>query len=245
MRAAFGRFAPRGLTPVGLAAWLLLVVPASARAQDDDEDARAQAHQLLLRSREHYNAGRFVTAADILDEAYAIYPEPTLLFNAARAYEGAGRLDEAIARYERYLAEATDIEDRGAIERRLTTLREQRDRMNEEPDPPAPEEEEEPAEGRSLDPAPWIVGGIGALALAAGGVLGLVATDAYGQAQNATTHRDGTDLERQANDLALGANIVFIVGGAVLLAGVIWLIIDLAGSGSRSDAARRPGVVVF
>ncbi|MGE3636779.1 MAG: hypothetical protein AB7P00_43150, partial [Sandaracinaceae bacterium] len=62
---------------------------------------------------------------------------------------------------------------------------------------------------------------------------------------NATTHRDGTDLERQANDLALGANIVFIVGGAVLLAGVIWLIIDLAGSGSRSDAARRPGVVVF
>lgn len=215
------------------------------RSDGDTVARRQQAHELLLRSREHYNAGRFVTAADILDEAYSLYPEPTLLFNAARAYENAGRSAQALDRYERYLVEVGEdahIEDRQAIERRVAVLRRQAaaqgDREPGELESTISSESrvagitafasDEETPGRSLDLAPWLVAGIGAAGLATGAIFGAIADNSYESARESVSHGDAARLQQEAFDLATAANVAFIVGGAMVLTGVIWGIVDVA-----------------
>lgn len=105
-----------------------LLGAANARAQDDD-DSLERAVVLFEESETLYNQGEFEQAAALLRRAYALHPDPTLLFNLARALEGAGDLDGAIESYERYLEENPDAEDAGAIRARVGTLREQRARL--------------------------------------------------------------------------------------------------------------------
>lgn len=80
---------------------------------------------LFEKSDRAYKAGKFEDAAKLLRDAYALYPEPTLLYNLGRAQEGLGDIDGAIASYEKYLRDAKQIQDRGAIERRVATLKAQ------------------------------------------------------------------------------------------------------------------------
>ena len=49
---------------------------------------------LATEARNHYHDKDFTGAAELYMQAYARMPEPTLLFNAARAYEDAGKLRE-------------------------------------------------------------------------------------------------------------------------------------------------------
>src|SRR5688500_3941422 len=77
----------------------------SAQARGSDLD---RAVVLFEESERAYNAGEFAEAATLLRRAYELHPDPTLLFNLARALEGMGDLDGAIETYERYLAEGRD-----------------------------------------------------------------------------------------------------------------------------------------
>src|SRR5688500_927241 len=56
-------------------------------------------------------------------ESYAVYPEPLVLYNLARALEGLGDFAGAVSEYERYLRTGGNLSDRGGIERRVGTLR--------------------------------------------------------------------------------------------------------------------------
>src|SRR5215207_7570198 len=90
---------------------LMIVAPAVA---DPKQDAAA----LAATSAKHYKRGEFEQAAALLRDAYEKYPEPTLLYNLARALEGLGDRSGAIEAYEQYLARGKGISDRGGIERR-------------------------------------------------------------------------------------------------------------------------------
>jgi tetratricopeptide (TPR) repeat protein len=224
---------------------LVLAVSGAASAQDN----AARAMQLFEESRGHYDAGRFDVAAELLREAYSLSPDPTLLYNMGRAYEGADRVREALDAYERYLRDAGDVRDRGAIERRVQTLRARLEREEggePEPGPSEPEPAPAPSGGGGVDPAGWVVMGIGVLGVGAGIVLGVLSNDAHDTAADPmTSHEDAVAQQQTAYDLASGANAAFIAGGALALAGLIWGIVSIATSGGSSERASRPLTITF
>ncbi len=120
-RAARARRSLAGvLVLIGLA---LSFVPSRASA-----DARTDARARFRAGMELVAAGNVDAGVAELEAAYAILPHPHVLYNIARAYGEAGRYEEAIEYFERYLAgEPPDREDvRGfvaALRERLAQAR--------------------------------------------------------------------------------------------------------------------------
>jgi tetratricopeptide (TPR) repeat protein len=115
----------RGVTVV-----FALMLGASSLAHAQDK--RAQAVQLADESERAYKAGQFEKAAALLRKAHATFPEPLLLYNLGRALEGMGDTKGAVDAYEQYLRDAKQIDDRPAIERRISTLKGQLDKQRED-----------------------------------------------------------------------------------------------------------------
>lgn len=239
---------PHRRSPFAFAfALVLAFVSASTVVDAKPKTPREQALELFDRGKKAYQEGRFAESAALLTEAYDLEKEPVLVYNLARAQDGLGEFEKAIASYELYLSTAKEVPDRGAIEQRLTTLKKaiedkarlasERDaalRAQEEaakappvappPKPPAPV-----AEPDSASAAPWIIAGLGALGVGAGATLGALALSKDSDAGAATTSQvDAVDLHDSATGLALGATIAFTVGGVVLGTGLIWGIVDVA-----------------
>jgi tetratricopeptide (TPR) repeat protein len=194
---------------------------------DDDED---RAFALFERSRTHYQQGRFEEAIALLDEAYALCPIPVLIYNLARSHEANGEWGEAIGFYERFLQAAPDTPDRAGIERRIETMRAELDaRAAVRPSP------------RSPSPIPWIVAGVGVVALGTGAVLGAVAEATAGEATDEPVHLRRAELAATADDYALAANVTLIAGALVAVGGAVWGIFDLIGSRSETEDERGEG----
>src|SRR5262245_17506107 len=92
---------------------------ATATKEPSPASNKVRAAELFKKSSEAYMRGEFETTVKLLDEAYALDPQPVLVYNTARAHEGLGHADEAIRLYERYLSEEPSSPDRGAIEQRV------------------------------------------------------------------------------------------------------------------------------
>jgi len=215
----------------------VLVLAATAHG-----DAKQQAADLAAKSAQHYKRGEFEESARLLREAYARYPEPNLLYNLARSLEGLGDRQGAIDAYEQYLSTAKQIEDRPGIERRVATLKaelaEQKRRAAEaakqgEVAPPAPEptkietppeaaEPEAPPQPRNRLPA-WVTIAGGAALVATGGVFGYLANQNHNRAVDAMTGVEAQSFQDTAHRDAIIANVLFGVGGAVVIAGVVWV----------------------
>jgi tetratricopeptide (TPR) repeat protein len=215
-----------------------LAFPAIASAQGESEEREALV--LFEDSVVAYQEGRFDDAVELLTRAYEMHPEPVLLYNLARAEDGGGNFADAVESYERYLFEAGDIPDRGAIEQRVATLRANLDerarlgRLDDVSDS-APAAAEEPDDGPGVNPLPWVVVGVGAVGIGVGAVLGVMALGAHDEALVAPSQEETADAQSRAEGLAVGSTIAFIAGGVLVAAGVTWGIISLAGGGS--DAA--------
>lgn len=249
---------------------------------------RRRAIRLFKRSQSAYEEGRFQDAADLLEKAYALDPNPTLLFNLARAKEGAGDWEGTIETYRRYLEADPKAKDRAAIERRIKNIeaqleqrraleqkaeeerkrreaverqaeeeRQRREALEKErrakPPPPPPPAPPPPVkmEPRAVSPWPWIILGVGALGVGAGGVLGAMAADKHTLAVDEPVQTTAKELDDRAQGFALGANIAFAAGGAVALAGLVWGIVDVATLGEKTKpdvvvgpSAERAGVVI-
>src|SRR5688500_9277618 len=108
---------------------------AKQRASQSDPASKQRAAELSAQSAKHYKRGEFEVSAALLRQAYALYAEPNLLYNLARSLEGMGDKQGAVDAYDRYLATGKDIEDRGAIERRVSLLRRELIDQRGEPEP--------------------------------------------------------------------------------------------------------------
>jgi len=227
---------------------LLAARPASAQHEGQDaasdapaSDAPASDDSAMVerfeQAQQLYREGRFAEAVDVLRELIAVKPEPVLYYNLARAYDGDGKLAEAIDAYRRFLELSPEVEDRGAIEKRIETLQgqlDERERAARESNKPAPP----PPADKSTPVVPWILTAVGAATLIVGAVLGGMSLSAGAAADDATVHADAAEAQTNAEDFALGANINFVAGGALAAAGAIWLIVDATASPSEQVGAR-------
>ncbi len=240
----------------------------SAYGGQPSKKDRNFAIELFKESKKRYRDGEFEAAAKLLEEAYAIDPAPTLLYNLARAKESAGDLEGAVDAYRRYLEADPAAKDRGAIEKRIENLdrqlneraeleaklEAQREKAAPAP-PPAPPPPvavtttPEPTEPE-VSPVPWIIAGVGAAVIGSGVVLGVLASGKNSDAMNAPSQIDTRNLADEAGGLAAAANASYIAGGIVVGAGLVWGIVSLTTSGDEELAVlpvlgpRQAGVVV-
>ncbi|MBL9025906.1 MAG: tetratricopeptide repeat protein [Myxococcales bacterium] len=226
------------LVVVALALSLNVIPTRVALAGPSDE---AKAGQLFDKAEAEYQAGHFREAIDLLLEAQRLAPDAVLHYNLARAYEGLGELDPALASYRAYLEADPKTKDRGAVEARIKTLEQLKaDRSAPKPAPPGPPADRPPpppAEPDSASPVPWVIAGIGALGLGAAGVLGGLSLSKSNEAEEpATSGEDAARLTDEAQTFATGANVTFGVAGAILAAGLVWGIVDVATLGSDPDS---------
>lgn len=200
-----------------------LALPPVARAAPAD-DAAEQFDQAELLYRE----GRYDEAIAILRELIAAYPEPILRFNLGRAYESAGRLEEAIDAYERYLEASPDAPDRVDVEGRIGRLQTQLAAQEPEPEPePDPEPPSPPPDKPII--APWVLAGVGGAGLALGVTFGSLSRARSNEARDAQTDQvRATAALDEARRFATVANVSLAVGGALAVAGLAWGIAAVA-----------------
>jgi tetratricopeptide (TPR) repeat protein len=211
---------------LAVATWLVLfLVSSSAQAQADADRFR----ELVQQATEAFGRGEFERAIELTDAAYAIKPHPRLLYNRARAHEALGHAEQAIADYQSYLERDPESEDKETVSGRIKALRAElarRDAMRRRQhelakQQPAPAEPQAASSGPGA--APWITLGVGGAGLAAGGVLALLSRQRYDDAETAGSGERAAELRDSGDGLTTGANVAFVVGGAVVISSLIWL----------------------
>jgi len=253
----------RALTPYLLAALAAIaLVPffsGDARAANTvTQRDRTKAQDLFKRSADAYRKGDFKEAIDLLTQAYALDPQPVMIYNLARAHEGLGNTDAAIDNYEKFLTQEPKTPDRGAIEQRLTTLRRQRDERNAQktapaptsppassgtttqssasasaaPPPPPPPQPEPPP--RAPSNMPYILGGAGLVGLGVGTVFGIVASSHESDAKSEPVQQKAIDDRDSGKTAATLANVSFVIGGVLVVAGVTWFVLDRSSKKSSA-----------
>jgi tetratricopeptide (TPR) repeat protein len=216
----------------------------------DSDAARARALELFEQSSKLYDQGDFAGAIALLDQAYAAFPEPVILYNLGRTHEGLGNDEAAISAYEKYLAAQPDAKDRGAIARRVQTLRERSDERHhaaaraKQPCAPLPSpaiaSNQAKREDAGLRPPypralPWVITGVGALGLSGGAALWFLAKARHDQAQNDADVGSAQNDQNEARSLAQGASVALVIGGVLTAAGAAWGIVTLLPSPSKAQ----------
>jgi tetratricopeptide (TPR) repeat protein len=239
--------------PLGIAASLVWSTTAfaeeSPNAAPPDAAAQVTAHdrslELFRASEEAFRAADFRRAVELLLKAYALFPEPVLLYDLARAYEGLGEAHEAAAAYERYLAADPHVADRPAIEQRVRELRRPEATARE------PASAVAPATPRATPPAAvserrpsFVVLSLGLAATGAvliGGGIGFsaLASDRHDAAVEEPIASRAEAAQQEAERLTRAANVSLIAGGAFMVAGATLAVFELLkGRNSSGPVAR-------
>lgn len=239
-------------------AGLAELAPCRARAQEEGACEAVLAGYGQV--EELYRRGDYDGAASFLQAASVLCPnESLLLYNLARALErsaaqhaeggddvgAAERRHEALSTYDRFLAMG---EGDAEVRERARARRDAIAAMLR----PAPAggdvaasltQTAAPTCRGEASPLPWIVTGVGALLVGVGAGLGVAALDARSAADAAPSMEQAVARLSEARDLATGANALFIGGGIVGVAGLVWGGIDLAQAlATRPCAAEGPSV---
>ena len=203
---------------------------ADAPASSDNAADKASALELARAGDEAYKAGDFERAAELVRRAYALYPEPLLLYNLALALDGMGKTSEALDYYERYLATDPDVKDRGAIERRVTTMRSQlaaqAERARAERVAANKRQPSGPTVAPSTSKLPFLTIGVGVLAAGGGIAFGAASIKRHDDAEVAPSQLAAQQHQDRAQLYATTANVLFIAGGVLAVGGVVWAVLD-------------------
>ncbi len=243
----------------------LFVLAASSVGAEPSPNDKRRAAELAAQSGEHYRHGEYEIAVALLRQAYVLYPQPNLLYNLGRSLEKLGDVPGAIAAYEQYLASGGDIQDRDTIQARVQDLRAKLPAPSDAaaPAPPAAEQPAPPAEAGAAAPValpaqppsdsageqghsalPWVVLGAGVATVGVGGAFGELSASRHNSAVSQPVGTTASSLQHDAQVDAEAANAMFIAGGAVALAGLIWEVVD-RGHTHRVTASLSPRGVVL
>ena len=217
---------------------VLSCMPLRAEAQDaaPSADPREQALELYRQSRERYDVGDYDRAVALLREAFALHPEPNLLYNLARAYGNLGDFAAAIDAYRRFLEAAPESDMRSVIEARIGNYQEALERQQAVREREAVEEPlaaPQPAP-RGPDPAGWILAGTGAALLVGAAVFGGLSLAAREEAIHEPAFLAASAASDRAVAFAWTANVGLVVGGLVAGLGLVLGIVDA----TREDPPR-------
>ena len=211
---------------------------------EDAVAALALAGDLFDRASEHAATGAHEEAAMLYACSYAIVPHPNALYNLALAKEAAGRLTDACSVLELFLLQAPNASNRTQAEALLAELRAQiaaTGGTSPEPPPFRPGVGFVPEESGLSDLAlsGWILLGSGVVLAAGGGTVFAVLAAAERsfvlEPVPGTTWRDVAP-HQDRYELYSGLEIgFFVLGGAVLAAGVALLVVDLTADGESSS----------
>lgn len=134
---------PGGVAPFG--------VIASAHAAGRTDTGKALADE----AAGLFKAGKYLQAAELFERSFALSPDKLVrLRNAGRAYEEAGRLDNARLVFERYLALAPASPEREEVAARLARVQEALAAQRRGEAAPAAPAASKPAEASAPSPAP-------------------------------------------------------------------------------------------
>jgi tetratricopeptide (TPR) repeat protein len=258
----------RVLTISALAAVLLASTRADAQAgrgsrapaKGEQQSGEAASLTLFDEGAKAYREGRFQDAVQHLERAYALNPDPLLLYNLARAYEGLGADASALDAYGRYLEQSPRAKDREVVQKRIETLRGRlaeretlaRQRDAERRRAEAALREKAEADARARDAAesarpraiPWVVAGVGLVALGAGVAFGVASRDSRASAVASSAAGEATRNLDRARSFSTVANVAFVTGGAITAAGTFWGIWELASikRGAKAAADERASI---
>lgn len=256
------RFArPLAIAALALLTTLLAIsgpVP-SAHAQ---EATAPDFDTLLDRGVQHYQARQYEQAIEVFRQAFALRPEPEIVYNIARSYERLARPTEAIAEYERFVAlPGTTSELRTRAHASIRALRAELAASESAPPEPAVTPTPTPAPvtapveppppppegGSALGPVGWTMFGVGAVSVGVGvafGVLTIDRNDAFLRA--APRSEQQIQLRDDVKESALAADILLIGGGVIAATGLVLAIVDAtSSSGSERAASDGPSVAVL
>lgn len=225
-----------------------------AAAQEDA--AVTDFQQLVDRAMQHYGAREYEPAIALFEQAFAIRPEPELVYNIARSYERLARRDDAIREYERFVSlPGTTAELRSRALQSIAALREEArleaaSRAPAQPEPapapPPPATTEPPREtprdggGSSVvGTTGWVLFGLGSAAAVGGIVTGVLALDRNDAFESATRRSEQLSLQDEVRTYALITDILLIGGGVVAATGIVLAIIGASESGSSSGSGER------
>lgn len=224
----------------------------STEAQKDEASA------LSDQAIEKFQAKDYDGAVALFEQAYSIDPAPNYLFNIGRVYEEAGNLEKAVEFYAKFVKQpGVDLDSREVALERLKVLRAIVEETTEKPPEEEPEQPEEEPVVDAPPPEPAVdqdavrkrkvmrgVGfgllGVGAAALIGGGVAGGLAQGDYNKAGEAATPSDNLDLLGSSQTKSLAANVLFGIGGAFVLTGVILVAVGFTKPKPTSRVALAP-----
>lgn len=246
----------------GVVAMGLALGPRPALASSAPETSspfKEQIDKLNAEAVEKFQAKQYDEAAALFEQAYDLQPEPNYLFNIGRIYEESGNLEKSVEYYERFVKEpGVPLEARERGVERLRVLRavleetapkpeaepEPEPEVEPEPEPepkvtPEPKPEPKPEERRpsKLRIAGYALLGTGGAVLIGGGVLGGLALGRASTLEGQHTYEERRDTATSGRGMALGADIMFGVGGALAAAGLVMVIVSLKRRPTESARA--------
>lgn len=242
-----------------------LVVAAASPAQAANKPTAAElarAEELYDNGRTLFAEGSYDAAATAFEQAHTLSGNLDMLYNAALAYDRAGRFEEAILALDRYRALAPASE-RAALDERKKSLQRRLDKQREaaaaagpppesgEPDTAAPDPTPYPSttpRSRRVRPVTWAVLGVGAGGLVVGTALGATSLARTKTANGGCMQSGGMLLcgdgvataARSSRPLAIGADVAFAIAGATTVAFIALLVLDLRRGRPPSQARLRP-----
>ena len=250
-----------------LALALVLAAPAGARAQASEgasdeapgdpglsADRRDEEARNLFHAGEvAFGDGRFESALDYFQRAYELSGRGAMLYNIASAADRLRRDRDALEAFERYLREVPEAGNRAQVEARIAVLREAiaRAESAEASAHVAPEPTTEtvpPEEPASSSPAvgAWVLLAAGAAIAVGGGVsLGLAAADVASveHAPPDTEWSTVADAFGRSEAESIAGAILLGVGGAAMVAGIVWAVLPSSESASVTVSVSPGGLI--
>jgi tetratricopeptide (TPR) repeat protein len=224
---------------------LSLTLSLATQTSDDGAALKDEVEELYAEGAALYRAKQYGPAIEKFEQAFALFPDPNLLYNSGRAYQALDQLETALARYRACVSHPDvlpQVKERAeakirAVEELLASRLAARPDTNvvDEPDPePPPAALPEPVVETVVETrtSPWLVaGGVVAgagIALAgAGGTL--IGLGLWQQSSVESSGVSASELEQQLavarRDQTVGI-VLAATGGGLAVVGV-----GLAGAG--------------